>query len=317
MEQGRRMKHEIILMAPVYGATFEHLDRTYTMHRAWEAKDRDAFFAGLADRIDTVVTPGGRGMTAAEMRALPKLKLIACFAVGVDAVDVAAATSLGIKVTNTPDVLTDDVADLALALTLDATRRVAAGDRFVRSGAWLKGSFPLALSLKDKTMGIVGMGRIGQAIAKRAEAFGLRIAYQGPRDKHLTFKYYADPVELARHCDILVAACPGGPATRGIISAQVIEALGPEGLFVNIARGSVVDEPALVDALVNHRLAGAGLDVFADEPRVPEALLTLDHVVLQPHVGSATHPTRTAMGQLVIDNVAAWFAKQPLPTPVN
>jgi hydroxypyruvate reductase len=311
------MKNEIILMAPVYGATLEHLDRTYTMHRAWEAKDRDAFFAGLADRIDVVVTPGGRGMTAAEMRALPKLKLIACFAVGVDAVDVAAATSLGIKVTNTPDVLTDDVADLALALTLDATRRVSAGDRFVRSGAWLNGGFPLALSLKGKTMGVVGMGRIGQAIAKRAEAFGLRIAYQGPRDKHLAFKYYADPVELARDCDILVAACPGGPATRGIISTQVIEALGPEGIFVNIARGSVVDEPALVDALVNQRLAGAGLDVFADEPRVPEALLTLDHVVLQPHVGSATHPTRTAMGQLVIDNVAAWFAKQPLPTPVN
>ncbi len=311
------MKAELLLMAPIYGATQQHLEATYTVHRLWEAPDPDAKLAELADRIDTVVTPGGRGMTAAEMRALPKLKLIACFAVGVDAVDVAAATALGIKVTNTPDVLTEDVADLALALVLATVRRVAAGDRYVRSGAWLKGALPLTQSVQGKTMGIVGMGRIGQAIAKRAAAFGLRIAYQGPRDKSLPYPYHADPVELAKACDILVAACPGGDATRGIISAAVIEALGPQGVFVNIARGSVVDEPALVNALVHGRLGGAGLDVFVDEPRVPAALLTLDQVVLQPHVGSASHATRTAMGQLVIDNVAAWFARKPLPTPVN
>ena len=229
----------------------------------------------------------------------------------------AAATSLGIKVTNTPDVLTEDVADLALALVLSTVRRVAAGDRFVRSGAWLKGPLPLTHSLQRKTLGIVGMGRIGQAIAKRAEAFGLRIEYQGPRAKPLPYRHHADPVELARASDILVAACPGGDTTRGIVSARVIDALGPDGVFVNIARGSVVDEPALIDALVHGRLAGAGLDVFADEPRAPEALMALDNVVLQPHVGSATHATREAMGQLVIDNVAAWFARTPLPTPVN
>ena len=311
------MKPELVLMAPIYAATQQHLETHYTVHRLWEAPDAAAKLAELADRIDTVVTPGGRGMKAAEMRALPRLKLIACFAVGVDAVDVAAATELGIQVTNTPDVLTEDVADLALALILSVVRRVAAGDRYVRSGAWLKGAMPLTRSLRGKTLGIVGMGRIGQAIAKRAEAFGLAIAYQGPRDKHLAYPYHADPVALAAASDILVAACPGGDATRGIIGRTVIDALGPEGVFVNIARGSVVDEPALVDALLEGRLGGAGLDVFVDEPRVPEALLTLDQVVLQPHVGSASHATRTAMGQLVIDNVAAWFGKQPLVTPVN
>ncbi len=311
------MKRELLLIAPIYAPTQQHLEATYTLHRLWEAPDPHAKCAELADRIEVVVTPGGRGMTAAEMKALPKLALIACFAVGVDAVDVAAATALGVKVTNTPDVLTEDVADLALALVLATVRRVAAGDRHVRSGAWLKGAMPLTNSLQGKTMGIVGMGRIGQAIARRAQAFGLRIEYQGPRDKHLPFPYHADPVALAERCDILVAACPGGDATRGIVSKAVIEALGPAGVFVNIARGSVVDEPALVDALVDGRLGGAGLDVFADEPRVPEALFALDHVVLQPHVGSASHTTRTAMGQLVIDNVAAWFAQRPLPTPVN
>ena len=311
------MKPEILQMAPVYAATQRHLDATYVVHRLWEAPDPQAVLAGLADRIDAVVTPGGRGMTAVEMRALPKLKVIACFAVGVDAVDVAAATALGVQVTNTPDVLTDDVADLALALVLATIRRVVAGDRHVRSGAWLKGALPLTQSLRGKTLGIVGMGRIGLAIAKRAEAFGLRIAYQGPRPKAVAWPYHADPVELAKACDILVAACPGGDATRGLIGAAVLDALGPEGVFVNIARGSVVDEPALVDALVIGRLGGAGLDVFVDEPRVPEALFALDQVVLQPHVGSASHATRTAMGQLVIDNLAAWFAKRPLPTPVN
>ncbi|MEO8937074.1 MAG: 2-hydroxyacid dehydrogenase [Burkholderiaceae bacterium] len=311
------MKPELVLTAPIYAPTQRHLEAHYTVHRLWEASDQGAKLAELADRIDTVVTPGGRGMNAAEMRALPRLKLIACFAVGVDAVDVAAATERGIKVTNTPDVLTEDVADLALALILATIRRVAVGDRHVRSGAWLNGAMPLTQSLRGKTLGIVGMGRIGQAIAKRGEAFGLSIAYQGPHDKHLAYPYHADPVALATACDILVAACPGGDATRGIIGRAVIDALGPEGIFVNIARGSVVDEPALVDALVEGRLGGAGLDVFVDEPRVPEALLALDQVVLQPHVGSASHATRTAMGQLVIDNVAAWFAKQPLPTPVN
>ena len=311
------MKPEIVVMGPIYAPTLAQLDTTCTVHRFWEAPDKKAFLAGLTGHVDTAVTSGGRGMTAEEMRALPGLKLIACFGVGVDAIDVGSATALGIKVTNTPDVLTEDVADLALALLLATVRQVAAGDRFVRDGRWLKGAMPLTQSLQEKTLGIVGMGRIGHAIAKRAQAFGMQIAYQGPRQKPEPYPYFADPVELARHCDFLVAACPGGEATRGLVSAAVIEALGPEGVFVNIARGSVMDEPALVDALVKGRLGGAGLDVFADEPRVPEALLKLDNVVLQPHVGSATFPTRQAMGQMVIDNVAAWFAQKPLVTPVN
>ena len=311
------MKPDIVVMGPIYAPTLSQLDAICTVHRLWEAPDKNAFLADLCGRVDTAVTSGGRGMTAEEMRALPALKLIACFGVGVDAIDVDSATAFGIKVTNTPDVLTEDVADLALALLLATVRRVAAGDRFVRDGLWLKGAMPLTQSLQNKTLGIIGMGRIGHAIAKRAQAFGMQIAYQGPRRKPEPYAYFADPVELARHCDVLLAACPGGEATRGLVSVAVIEALGPEGVFVNIARGSVVDEAALVDALVQGRLGGAGLDVFADEPRVPDALVELDQVVLQPHVGSATFATRQAMGQLVIDNVAAWFAKKPLVTPVN
>ena len=311
------MKPEIVVMGPIYAPTLAYLDATYTTHRSWEARNKKTFLAGLAGRVNTAVTSGGRGMTADEMRALPGLKLIACFGVGVDAIDVACATELGIKVTNTPDVLTDDVADLALALLLATVRRIVAGDRYVREGHWLKAAMPLTQSLKGKTLGILGLGRIGHAIAKRARGFGMQIAYQGPRHKPVPYVYFADPVELARHCEFLVAACPGGEATRGLVSAAVIEALGPDGVFVNISRGSVVDEPALVDALVNGRLGGAGLDVFADEPRVPKALLKLDNVVLEPHVGSATFPTRQAMGQLVIDNIKAWFARQPLVTPVN
>jgi len=311
------MKPDIVVMGPIYAPTLAQLDATCTVHRLWEAPDENAFLADLSGRVDTAITSGGRGMTAEEMRALPKLRLIACFGVGVDAIDVDSATALGIKVTNTPDVLTEDVADLALALLLATVRRVAAGDRFVRDSRWLKGALPLTQSMQKKKLGIIGMGRIGHAIAKRAHAFGITTAYQGPRQKPYPSPYFADPVELARHCDFLVAACPGGDATRGLVSAAVIDALGPEGVFVNISRGSVVDQAALVDALVKGRLGGAGLDVFADEPRVPRALLELDQVVLQPHVGSATFSTRQAMGQLVIDNLAAWVAQEPLRTPVN
>jgi lactate dehydrogenase-like 2-hydroxyacid dehydrogenase len=311
------MKKDLLIVAPMYAPTMAVLDGAYITHKLWLAEDKGAFIAAIAARIEAAATTGGKGMDAALIGALQNLKIIACFGVGVDAIDLAAAKARGIKVTNTPDVLTEDVADLALALLLATVRRVAQGDRYVRSGKWLQGAMPLASSLGDKTLGVVGMGRSGSAIAYRAQAFGLRIAYQGPRRKDLPFAYFADPVELARESDFLVAACPGGEATRGIISKAVIEALGPEGIFVNIARGSVVDEPALVAALVNGRLGGAGLDVFADEPNVPQALLSLDSVVLQPHVGSATHPTRQAMGQLVIDNLAAWSTGKPLVTPVN
>jgi lactate dehydrogenase-like 2-hydroxyacid dehydrogenase len=221
-----------------------------------------------------------------------------------------------VAVTNTPDVLTDDVADLAIGLMLAALRGIATADRYVRAGLWLRANMPLQTRMSGKRLGIVGMGRIGQAIARRASAFGMSISWNGPRPKDLPWRYEPDLLALARSVDVLVAACPGGAATRGLISRAVLEALGP-GVFVNIARGSVVDEAALVDLLVTQRLGGAALDVFADEPRVPEALFALDQVVLQPHQASATRETRGAMGQLVLDNIAAHVAGRPLLTPVN
>jgi hydroxypyruvate reductase len=311
------MKQELLITGPMYPPTLAELEQTYNAHRLWTAPDRNALLASVADRVTAVASSGSGGINAATIAQLPKLGVIAHFGVGYDTVDVEAARARKIPVTNTPDVLTDEVADLALALLLATVRRVPQGDRYVREGKWLKGAMALTASLQGKTLGIIGMGRIGRAIAKRAEAFNLRIVYQGPNKKgDVAWPYFADPVALAKEADVVIAACPGGEATRGLVSRAVIDAIGPQGVFVNIARGSVVDEPALIEALQAGRLGSAGLDVFADEPRVPEAFFTMDNVVLQPHVASATHPTRKAMGQLVIDNLAAYFAGKPLVTPV-
>jgi lactate dehydrogenase-like 2-hydroxyacid dehydrogenase len=264
-----------------------------------------------------VASSNSGGIDGATMAKLPKVKVIAHFGVGYDTVDVEAARKRGIAVTNTPDVLTEEVADLAIGLLLAAVRRIPQGDRYVREGKWLKGAMGLTESVQGKTVGIIGMGRIGRAIAKRAAAFGVKLAYQGPNRKpDLSWSYFADPVALAKESDLVIVACPGGAATKGLVSRAVIEAIGPKGTLVNISRGSVVDEPALIEALQSGKLGAAGLDVFADEPRVPEAFLAMENVVLQPHVASATHQTRKAMGQLVIDNLAAYFAGRPLVTPV-
>jgi lactate dehydrogenase-like 2-hydroxyacid dehydrogenase len=311
------MKPELLITGPMYPPTLAELEQTYTAHRLWTAPDRDALLAAVAARVTAVASSNSGGIDAGTIAKLPKLGVIAHFGVGYDTVDVDAAQARKIPVTNTPDVLTEEVADLALALLLATVRRVPQGDRYVRDGQWLKAPMALTESVQGKTLGIIGMGRIGRAIAKRAEAFNLRIAYQGPNRKNdVSWPYFADPVALAKESDLLIAACPGGEATRGLVSRAVIEALGPKGTFVNIARGSVVDETALVDALKEGRLGSAGLDVFADEPRVPHAFFAMDNVVLQPHVASATHLTRKAMGQLVIDNLAAFFAGKPLVTPV-
>jgi hypothetical protein len=311
------VKPEVLLVAPLHGPTQAELESSYTVHRVWEAASREALLRSVAPTVAVVVTTGGAGADRALIERLPRLKLIACFGVGVDAIDLAAARERGAAVTNTPEVLTDDVADLAIALMLDAMRGISAGDRYVRAGQWPRGAFPLQAKASGKRLGIVGMGRIGQAIARRAAAFDMRIAWHGPRPKDVPYRYERDLVALAGAVDVLVAACPGGAATRGLISRAVLEALGPRGIFVNIARGSVVDESALVELLQAGRLAGAGLDVFVDEPNVPAPLLALDRVVLQPHVASATHETRAAMGRLVLDNVAAFVAGRPLLTPVQ
>ena len=314
----KSVKPEVLAVAPLYKPAQATLQATYRTHVLWEAKHRDALVADVSPRIDVVVTSGGgAGIQRALMEQLPQLRLIACFSVGLDSVDLAAARERGIAVTNTPDVLTDDVADLAIGLVLATTRRMAAADRFVRAGRWLQGGFPLASKASGKRMGIVGMGRIGQAIARRAAAFDMQISWHGPAAKDLPYRFQPQLIELARSVDFLVAACPGGAATRGLISRDVLGALGPKGIFINISRGSVVDEAAMVELLVNGQLGGAGLDVFADEPRAPAALFNLDNVVLQPHQASATDETRGAMAQLVLDNIAAYAAGRPLLTPVK
>lgn len=311
------MKQPLIITGPMYPPTLAELEQAYEAHRLWSAPDKDALLASMADRITAVASSNSGGIDGATMAKLPKLRTIAHFGVGYDTVDVEAAKKSSIAVTNTPDVLTDEVADLAIGLMLAAVRRIPQGDRFVREGKWLKGPMALTESIQGKTVGIVGMGRIGRAIAKRAQAFGVKLAYQGPgRKSDLSWPYYADPLELARNADILIVACPGGAATNNLVNRAVIEAIGPKGTLVNIARGTVVEEMALLEALQSGKLGTAGIDVFADEPRVPEAFFALDNVVLQPHVASATHQTRKAMGQLVIDNLAAHFAGKPLVTPI-
>jgi lactate dehydrogenase-like 2-hydroxyacid dehydrogenase len=311
------MKPDLLMVGAMYKPTQTVLESTYVVHKLWEAPDRDAFLASVADRITAVASTGSRGVDDALMAKLPKLKVIGHFGVGVDSVDVDAAKRRGIAVTNTPDVLTEDVADIALALLLSAIRRVPQGDRYVREGKWLKGPMALTQSVQGKKVGIIGLGRIGKAIAKRCEAFNLKVAYQGRNQQAgVAYPYHADPVSLAREVDVIVVAAPGGDATRGLVNRAVLEALGPEGTIVNIARGSVIDEAAMIEALKSGKLGAAGLDVFDKEPAVPAELLALENVVVQPHVGSATHPTRTAMGQLVIDNLAAHFAGKPLLTPV-
>ncbi len=311
------MKQPLLITGPMYPLTLAELEKTYDAHRLWTAPDKEALVASLADKLTAVASSNSGGIDAALMAQLPHLKVISHFGVGYDTVDVDTAKKRGIPVTNTPDVLTEEVADLALALVLATIRKVPQGDRYVREGKWLKASMPLTESLQKKTVGIIGAGRIGQAIGKRCEAVGVTLAYQGPNKKsNLPWTYYKDPVELAKACDVVIAACPGGEATRGLVSRAVIDAIGPKGFLVNIARGSVVDEPALIEALQQNRIAGAGLDVFVDEPRVPEAFMTMENVVLQPHVASATHDTRNAMGQLVIDNLAAHFAGKALVTPI-
>jgi hydroxypyruvate reductase len=309
------MKPEVLVMGPMYPPTLASLEQAFTVHKLWEAPDKDKLLASLADRLTAVASSGKTGIDDAMMAKLPKLKLISHFGVGVDNVDTGSAKKRGITVTNTPDVLTEDVADLANALLLATVRRIVSGDRFVREGKWLKGNLPFTDTMQGRTMGVIGAGRIGRAIAKRGEAFNLKIAYQGPnRKSDLSWPYFADAVALAKESDFLVAACPGGDATRGLVSKAAIEALGPTGVFVNISRGSVADQPALLAALKDGRLGGAGLDVFTDEPRVPEEFFSLENVVMAPHVGSATHTTRAAMGQLVVDNLTAFFANQPLKT---
>lgn len=301
---------EIVQVSELPSFTEARQNDLFTVHDWLAQDDREAFLSAHADRIRGMTTMGMAGADRDLIARFPKLEIISCFAVGVDAVDLDYCQANGIAVTNTPDVLTDCVADMAFALAIGGLRRVVEGDRYIRAGRWQsEGLLALGGALKGRTLGIVGMGRIGEALAHRARAFGMRIAYHNRSPKPVEAEYHADPVALAAASDVLALTCPGGPETRHLVNRAVLEALGPAGYLVNVSRGSVVDEPALVRALQAGTIAGAGLDVFEDEPDVPEALFALDNVTLSPHQGSGTVETRTAMGDLMIDNLLAWFER--------
>lgn len=307
----------VIALGPLHPRLTEGLDTRFAVHVAPADIAPDALTPAMR-MARAIISGGGVGAPAAIMDALPALEIVALFAVGYDRVDIAHARARGVRVTNTPDVLTDDVADLAVGLVYATVRNIAANDRYVREGKWDDGAVPAFCGrVTGAKIGILGLGRIGRAIADRLAPAAGEILYHNRRPAaDAPYRYVADIIDFARACDVMIVATSGGPEAKHLVDAAVIDALGPQGTLINISRGSVVDEEALVTALVDGRLGGAGLDVFAHEPHVPHALRTLDSVVLQPHQASATRATRAAMADLVLANLDAHFAGQPLPTPV-
>jgi hydroxypyruvate reductase len=312
-------KPHLLLIEPMMAQIVAKLDVLFTVHRLFEADDRDALIARIGEQVRGVATGGVAGLKRDVMDRLPKLQIIAINGIGTDAVDLVEARRRGICVTTTPDVLTDDVADLAMALMLAASRQLVAADRYVRAGSWgRREALPLARKISGKRLGILGLGRIGRAIAQRAEGFGMAIAYHNRRPLAGTaYAYKSTLLELAETSDILVVAASGGADSKGLVDRAVMNALGPEGILVNISRGTVVDELALIEALRERTLGGAALDVFAAEPMVPAELIAVTHVVLQPHRASATIETRLAMGELVVDNLQAFFSGAAPLTPIR
>lgn len=313
------MTQEILVTSELMAPQMAMLEKSYTLHRYDLADDPDALLADAGKRCTGMVCSGHFPLDSAFIDRIPAVKIVACGSVGYDCIDVHALTEHGIRFTNTPDVLTDDVADVAIMLMLASRRALLAGDQHVRTGAWgREGPMPLTSRTRGSRAGIVGLGRIGLAIASRCEVMGQEVAYHSRNFKRgHDYPYYDDLEKLAEWADVLIAATPGGAETQGLISRQVIERLGPKGTFVNISRGSVVDEPALVEALKSGALGGAGLDVYENEPHPDPVLSTLDNVVHYPHHGSGTVETREAMSQLVIDNLAAFYSGKELVTPVN
>lgn len=311
------MKPDIVVTTKGPAWLREALDNEFTCHRLYEVKDRETFLAEVALVARGLASFAGVRVDAALMDALPKLEIISNFGIGVDAIDLEAARTRKIIVTNTPNVSNDCVADTAMALVLNTLRKFPRAEAYLRAGSWAtQGPYPLATSLGGKTMGILGLGRIGTAVAHRAQAFGMKIRYHNRHRKDVPYPYDPDPITLAQNADVLMIVTPGGAQTERLVGAAVLDALGPKGYVVNIARGSIVDEPVLLEYLQNKKIAGAGLDVYASEPRVPPAFFDLDNAVLFPHVGSATIETRTAMGNLQVENLRLHFAGKEVKTRV-
>ncbi|KQP28156.1 dehydrogenase [Methylobacterium sp. Leaf102] len=308
---------DLLLLKPMQPSVMEALATRFTLHRADTAPDAEAFYAEVGPRIRAMATGAQAPVDDALLARLPNLEIVASFGVGYDTIDTAAAAARGVVVTNTPDVLSDEVADLAMGLLLATLRQIPQADRYLRAGHWPTRPYPLTPTLRGRTIGILGLGRIGRAIATRLEGFGVALAYHGRRRQpEVSYTYHATLLDMARAVDVLLVVAPGGPETDGLVDAAVLAALGPEGILINVARGSVVDEAALIAALRDGTILGAGLDVFAREPHVPADLVALDHVVLLPHVGSGSVHTREAMGRLVVDNLLHWFDGRGPLTPV-
>src|SRR5262245_38703812 len=311
------MKPEIIITAKGHAGTMATLKSEFNTHLMSDAPDRAAFLKQHAVAVRGMATFGPMAVDGKLMDALPKLEIISNFGVGVDAINLDDAKKRKIIVTNTPDVLNECVADTALALVLNTLRKLPQSEQYLRGGNWAsRGPYPLTTSLGGKVLGVLGLGRIGEAVAKRAMSCGMTIRYHNRNQKDVPYPYDPDPVTLAKNSDVLMVVTPGGAATSKLVNAKVLDALGPQGFLVNIARGSVVDEPVLLRYLKEKRIAGAGLDVFADEPRVPPEFFNLDNAVIFPHVASATVETRKAMGDLQVENLRRHFAGKPVLTRV-
>src|SRR4249920_2467810 len=313
-------KADVLLLGPKKSLIVDALAAAFNLHIAADAKDFDAFTAALAPRVRAMaLSATTERVPAALMARLPRLEIISTFGVGYDHIETKWAGERGITVTNTPGVLNEEVADTALGLLLCTVRELPQSERYLRAGKWKDAHYPLTkATLRDRTVGMVGMGRIGKAIARRLEAFGVPVVYHSRNPQSgVTYKHYPKLLDMARDVDTLMVIVPGGASTQNMINTDVLKALGPRGVLINMARGSVVDEPALIEALKNRTIYSAGLDVFAKEPHVPKELIEMDHIVLFPHLGSSTEVTRAAMDQLVVDNILSWAAGKPPLTPVS
>ena len=311
-------RRELLLIGPLKPLVVNGLEAVCTVHKAAAAKDREAFLAAHADVRAIACSATTEMIPGNFMARFPKLQIVSSFGVGYDHVDAKWAGAHGIIVTNTPEVLTEEVADTALGLLLCTVREFPQAERFLRAGKWAQKGYPLSkATLRDRTVGIVGMGAIGQAIARRLEAFSVPVVYHARKPRpEIAYRHYPKLTDMARDVDILLVIVPGGAATANMINAEVLDSLGPNGILINMARGSVVDEPALIEALKDKRIMAAGLDVYVKEPEVPAELIEMDNVVLFPHLGSASVYTRDRMDQLIVDNIAAWAEGKPPRTPV-
>lgn len=310
-------KQDVLVMYPLRPKAMAQLEAAYTLHRYDEAADKPAFLREFGPLCTAIATNGHSALTAEDLEHLPNLRIVGCSSAGFEKIDAEALRARGIHFTNTSAALRDEVADVALMLTLAARRQLVAAHDYVRSGDWgRQGMYPLLSSMSGKRAGIVGLGQIGQASARRLEPMGVEIGYTARSEKPVAHRYFAALSDLADWADILVVVVPGGPETENLIDARIMQALGPAGTLVNVARGSVVDEPALIRALTDGTLGSAALDVYWNEPNPDPALTSLPNVTLYPHHASGTVETRDAMAQLVVDNLAACFAGEPLLTPV-